>query len=106
MKRITEHGEIWQAHTDKTRPVVIVSRDDLRAVRDRATVAPITSTIRDAPSFVILDHQNGLQHMSAINCDELNTLDKSRLTRRLGRLSPAKIAQLDAALRFALQIDE
>ena len=106
MKRPTEHGEIWQAHADRIRPVVVVSRDDLRGVRDRAMIAPITSMVRDAPTFVILDHRDGLAHVSAINCDELNTLDKSKLMRRLGRLSATKMAQLDAALRFALQIVE
>jgi mRNA interferase MazF len=105
MKRATEHGEIWEARMDKSRPVVVVSRDDLRGVRTRATVAPITTSLRDAPSFVLLDHRDGLPRLSAINCDELNTLEKSQLTRRIGRLSEAKLAELRSALRFALQVD-
>ena len=105
MTRATEHGEVWEARADKTRPVVIVSRDDLRGVRRRATIAPITTTIRDAPTFVILDHRDGLAHLSAINCDELNTLDKSALVRRIGRLSETKLGQLHDALRFALHLD-
>jgi mRNA interferase MazF len=106
VKRATEHGEVWEARSDKRRPVVIVSRDDLRGVRDRATIAPITTTIRDAPTFVLLDQRDGLDRLSAINCDELNTLNKAVLIRRIGRLSETKMAQLHAALRFALQITE
>jgi mRNA interferase MazF len=106
LSRATEHGEIWEARVDKTRPVVVVSRDDLRGVRRRATVAPVTSTIRDAPTFVLVDHRDGFAQPCAINCDELNTIEKSRLVRRIGRLSETRRAQLDGALRFALQVDE
>jgi mRNA interferase MazF len=106
VKRATENGEIWEARMDKSRPVVVVSRDDLRGVRSRATVAPITTSLRDAPTFVLLDHRDGLPHLCAINCDEVNTLEKSQLARRLGRLSETKLAQLHGALRFALQLGD
>lgn len=106
MRRTTEHGEIWQARLDKLRPVVVVSRDDPGGVRDRATIAPVTSSIRDAPTFVLLDHRDGLDRLCAINCDELNTLRKTELVRRIGRLSESKLAEVHAALRFALQLPD
>ncbi len=100
----TEHGEIWEARLDKLRPVAVVSRDDVTGRRDKATVATITTTLRDAPTFVLVDHRDGLAHLSAINCDELQTIPKRHLVRRIGRLSEARIADLDHALRFALQL--
>jgi mRNA interferase MazF len=106
MRRATEHGEIWEARVDKTRPVVVVSRDDLRGVRDSTTIAPITTSIRDAPTFVLVDHRDGLGSLCAINCDDLMTLHKARLVRRIGRLSEMKLAQVDSALRFALQLGD
>ena len=102
--RATEHGEIWHANLDKIRPVAIVSRDDVSARRGRATVAPITSAISDLPTRVLVNHLEGLARLSAINCDELQTIPKAQLTRRLGRLSTEKIDALDDALRFALQL--
>jgi len=102
--RATEHGEIWQAKLDKIRPVAIVSRDDVNGRRARATVAPITSTISDIPTHVLVDHADGFAHLSAINCDELQTIPKTSLMRRVGRLSETKIAALNHALRFALQL--
>ena len=45
--RATEHGEIWEARVDKLRPVAIVSRDDVRGRRLKATVAAVTTAIRD-----------------------------------------------------------
>lgn len=104
MARPTEHGEIWEANVDKRRPVVVVSRDDVRGRRDRLTVATITTAVRGIPVEVFVDHREGLPAVSAINCDELATILKSELVRRIGRLSTAKIAELDDALRFALQL--
>ena len=100
----TEHGEIWEADVDKRRPVVIVSRDDIRGVRSKTTVAWITSTIRALPTEVPVGRGEGLAHESVVNCDEIATLEKAELVRRLGRLSQSKIDALHAALRFAFQI--
>ena len=102
--RATEHGELWEVRLDKVRPVVIVSRDDLRGRRLKATVAAVTTAIRDLQTYVLLDHRDGLPELSAVNCDELQTIPKAQLTRRLGRLSTEKIDALDDALRFALQL--
>ena len=104
MSRPTEHGEIWRAIVDKPRPVVVVSRDDARGVRARATVAIVSSTIRSIPTEVLLDHNDGLDHACAVNADELFTMDKSRLERRIGRLRPEKLDALHDALRFALEL--
>jgi len=102
--RATEHGELWEVRLDKVRPVVIVSRDDERGRRLKATVAAVTTAIRELQTYVLLDHRDGLPKLSAVNCDELQTIPKAQLTRRLGRLSAAKIDEIDDALRFALQL--
>ncbi len=104
MARATEHGELWEAIADKRRPVVVVSRDDVAGRRDTTTVAAITRTVRGLPTEVILDHRDGFAQISTVNCDDLKTIRKATLERRLGRLSETKIALLDDALRFALQL--
>ena len=104
MARPTEHGEVWEAILDKKRPVVIVSRDDVGGRRGRTTIAAITSTIRGLPTEVLLDHSDGLPQLCAVNCDELSTIRKDVLERRIGRLSEMRIDALDDALRFALQL--
>jgi len=102
--RPTERGDVWFARIDKVRPVVIASRDDLNGVRGRATVAVVTSTVRGVPSEVPLDHRDGFISACAINCDELVTIEKTRLERRHGALSAPRLAEFDEALRFALQL--
>lgn len=100
----TEHGELWEARLDKLRPVAIVSRDDVHGRRSKATVAAITTNLRDVPTFVLLDHRDRFARPSAINCDELQTIPKSALIRRIGRVSEHNLAALDDALRFALRL--
>jgi len=105
MPRGTEHGEIWWAAADKRRPVLVVSRDDPRGARTQTTVATITRTARGLASEVELDQRDGLSVPCVANCDELTTMAKSRLIRRVGRLSEVKLMELSEALKFALQLD-
>jgi mRNA interferase MazF len=105
MPRGTEHGEVWWADVDKRRPVVIVSRDDARGARMLATVAAVTRTTRGLQSEVELDERDGLPGSCVANCDDLNTIAKARLVRRVGRLSELKLNELHEALTFALQLD-
>lgn len=104
MSRTTEHGEIWEMVLDKRRPVVVVSRDDVAGRRDSTTVAAVTRAVLGIPSQVMLDHRDGLPVGCAVNCDDLRSVRKVRLGRRIGRLSETKIDALDDALRFALQL--
>jgi mRNA interferase MazF len=104
MPRGTEHGEIWWAEVDRRRPVIVVSRDDARGTRTLATVAVVTRTARGLQSEVELDERDGLPGTCVANCDDLNTIVKSRLVRRVGRLSEVKMIELHEALAFALQL--
>lgn len=105
MPRGTEHGEIWWAAADKRRPVLVVSRDDTRGARTLATIATITRTARGVASEVELDQRDGLPLSCVANCDDLTTIAKARLIRRVGRLTGVRLSELDDALRFALQLD-
>jgi mRNA interferase MazF len=104
MARGTRHGDVWWADADKRRPVAIASRDDARGARRRTTVATITATIRGIPSEVEVGEDEGLSARSVINCDEMVTIDKSRLVRRVGRLSDQRLRDFHRALGFALAL--
>jgi len=68
-------------------------------------VAPITTTVRRYPSRLPLGPEEGLHRPSFVNCDNVHSVEKSLIDPRpVGRLAPRRIEQLDAALRFALQI--
>ena len=99
-------GEIWWLeHPDAgRRPACILTRQAAIAVLYAVLVAPATRTVRGIPTEVTLDQRDGFEAVCAINCDELVTIDKSRLERRRGALSTARLSELDDALRFALQL--
>lgn len=87
------------------RPVLLVTRTTAIAVRTAVTVAPITRTIRGIASEVPLGRAHGLRAASVAVCDSLQTIPRDSLRpRRVGRLSPDELPDLDRALRYALDI--
>ena len=86
-----ETGEIWLAQLDptvgseirKTRPCVVVSPDEMNAHLRTIIVAPMTTGSRPAAFRVPLTFQ-GKQGLIVL--DQLRTLDRARLLKRLGAL--------------------
>jgi mRNA interferase MazF len=64
--------------------------------------SPVTSTVRGIPSEVLLTFGDGLLRDSAANFDNLQLVPRSRLVRRVGVLSDAKLTEACRALRFAV----
>lgn len=100
-------GDIYiAAFASGRRPGVVVTRDTTIPTRSRVTIAPITRTDRGLDTEVAVGPDEGLPSDSVINCDNLETLPKAQLERRLGTLGPERCRQLDEALRIALELDE
>ena len=100
-------GEIWWADLPQpygNRPVLLLSRDEAYLVRDLVTVCPVTTRIRDLPAEVPIGPEDGLPSASVANLDVIITPAKNRLLERITILTPAKLRAVDAALRFALDI--
>ena len=87
------------------RPAVLLSRDAAYQVRAAITVAPITRTIRKIPVEVVLDQSDGMPTRCVVNLDDITTLPKALIKQRLTVLSPERIGQIDAAIRFALNLE-
>ncbi|MBW8879243.1 MAG: type II toxin-antitoxin system PemK/MazF family toxin [Acidobacteria bacterium] len=84
------------------RPVVLLSRDEAYAIRAQVTVAPVTTRRRGIHVEVDLGPEDGLPKRCVVNLDFIVTLPKSHLEQCIALLRPAKIKQIEAALRFAL----
>lgn len=111
-------GDIYMAdlaptqgsEADKVRPVVLVARNDALASVERRqrgvlTVVPLTSNQRRHGKMHVLVEPtslNGLQVASKAQAEQLRSLDVGRLRRHVGRLNPASLTALDAALRYHL----
>jgi len=89
-----------------TRPVVIFQKDILNKFT-RTVVIPFTTNLKRAqlPSGVLVRKgDGGLREDSVALCHQIRVLDRSRLTARLGSLSPATVEQIEAALAFTLDM--
>ena len=97
--------EICLARLDKTRPVVILTRDAARHAMTKVTVAPITSTMKGLSSEVPLGVLNGLDHDCAASIDNVLTIPVSALGRTIGYLSAKQEEQLATAVMLAFDLD-
>ncbi len=94
MARGLNRGEVWLytfSAPDKRRPVVILSRQEVVGLLHTVLVAPITSTIRGAPSEVIIGTEDGLKTDSAVNLDHVQTVEKAGLRTFVGTLRPERM---------------
>ena len=108
MARLMRHGEIrWYrfARPDKRRPVLILTRNSALDFLGDVTVAPVTSTVRDSPSEVLLTRADGLPRDCAVNFDHVQTVSKARLGGLIATVPPARMTEVRSALLFALGFD-
>lgn len=93
----------------KTRPAVVVQENTLNRFSGTTIVAPITSQIgtRVYPSEVLVrDGEGGLAHDSLVLTQQLRTLDRARLVRRLGSVRRETLRSIDEALLVTLGLVE
>jgi mRNA interferase MazF len=95
-------AQVWWVNLDptigseirKTRPAVIVSPDELNAHLNTVVVVPLTSG--GAYPFRIPTKVRGRDGVAAV--DQVRTIDKRRLTRKIGTLNPAALKPVLDAL--------
>jgi mRNA interferase MazF len=93
------------ARLDKTRPVLILTREQVRPHLATVTVAPITTTARGLSTEVRVDETNGLAVPSVVSCDNITTIPVDRLRAQVGVLLDRQEPQLGKAIRAAFDLD-
>jgi mRNA interferase MazF len=87
------------------RVFLVVSRQLLVDSRFSTVIcAPVYSRRDGLPTQVEAGVGEGLKHDSAVYCDELISIRKNLLTDYAGSLSPAKMEDVNTALRIALAL--
>ena len=108
-----KRGEIYRADLDPVvgseqggvRPVVIIQNDTGNLHSPTVIVAAITTRHKKPglPIHVpISAEESGLKQDSIVLTEQVRTLEKSRLTRYLGTLTPEAMKRLDRALGLSL----
>jgi mRNA interferase MazF len=85
----------------KPRPALVIQADVFEAIGS-VTIAPLTSTLLDAPLIrvgVEPSPANGLRAASQVMADKLMTVPRDRAGAVFGRLEPAAMAQVEMAVR-------
>ena len=81
--------------TRKTRPCVVISPDELNRHIATVMVVPMTTTRRAYPTRVPLRFQG---KSGQIVLDQIRTVDRNRLVRRLGKISDEAARKVLAVL--------
>jgi mRNA interferase MazF len=91
MEVVISRFEVYLANLDptlghevrKTRPCLIISPDEMNRYIGTVIVAPLTTKGRDYPTRINLTFHG---KRGQIVLDQIRTIDKSRLIRRLGKI--------------------
>jgi mRNA interferase MazF len=100
-------GSIWTAQLPApsgTHPVVILTRETAIPLLRNITIVHVTRTVRDLPTTIGLGPEQGLHHDCVVNADNIDTIPKDWLRKRVGDLGPKKLDELAGAVRTALDL--
>jgi mRNA interferase MazF len=97
-------GEVWWAEHPEAgrRPYLILTRQGAIPVLNRVLAVPATRTVRDIPTEVVLDEEDGMPTRCALSFDDLVTMPKSLFTELICRLGVDRLDQACRALRTAV----
>ena len=98
-----QRGEVWLISLDpttgseinKTRPCIVVSPNEINKLLRTVIVAPLTSTIKNYPTRITIIFQS---RNSSVALDQMRSVDKSRLLRKLGDLLPKESQEISEIL--------
>ena len=112
-----KRGDIYFAGLDPVigseqggrRPVLIIQNDLGNRFSTTVIALPLTSKVNKAPlrtHVPLSPPQGGVNRPSVILCEQVRTLEKSRLQKYLGRLTKEKMALVERALAAAVAGEE
>lgn len=110
-KKAPKRGEVYWVCLDpvmgteiqKTRPGVIISSDLFNKSLPRVIIAPITSNIKIVFDFQALISLEGKE--GKVLLDQVRTVDKERLGKKIGSVNPREMASIENALKLTLEIN-
>lgn len=108
-----QRGEIYLVDFDptvgaeirKTRPALVIQNDIGNEYSPITIVAAITSKFDEPPypTEVILEpEESGLPLRSAVVLNQIRSIDRQRLVKRLGRASTRSMDRVDQAIQISL----
>ena len=93
----------------KTRPAVVIQNDVSNQYSPITIVAAISSQFSEPPfprEVVIEPADSGLSKRSAVIANQIRSVDRLRLQKKIGRLSRQNMERVDEAIRISLGLIE
>jgi mRNA interferase MazF len=115
--RFPRRGEIYLVRFDptvgheirKTRPAVVIQNDVSNQYSPITIVAAISSHFSSPPfprEIVIEPEESGLPKRSAVILNQIRSVDRQRLAKKMGRISTQSMQRVDQAIRISLGLVE
>ena len=116
MPQSPRRGEIWDvnwspgrgAEQKGTRPALIIQNDrgNTSLSYPLTIVASMSRTEREIPLHVRIapSEENGLTDLTDVKCEQVMTIEKSRLIRRRGIITSEELNKVDVALKLSLDL--
>jgi mRNA interferase MazF len=103
MRKWVNFGPSIGGEIRKVRPAVIISNDAANKFLNRVQVVPLTSKTAHVYPSEALVRLKGKQ--SKAMADQIATVSKARLTRRIGVLGPEQMQRVGQAIKIHLDLD-
>ena len=108
-------GEIYLVNFDptvgseikKTRPALIIQNDVANQHSPVTIVAAITSKYDDTlyPTEVLIAaNEGGLKQDSVVLLNQIRSIDRQRLAKKIGKVEEATMKKVDAAIKISLSL--
>jgi mRNA interferase MazF len=97
-------GEVWWGEIENVgrRPFLVMTRSAAIPVLNSVLAAPLTRTIRNIPTELLLGPDDGMPTECAASFDNLRVVPKSYLVDRLCSLGPTRLREACRAIRAAV----
>jgi mRNA interferase MazF len=111
-----KRGEIWQVSLEpvvgreigKKRPALIISNDKNNEYSSTVTLIPVTGSIEKIYPFEVFisKMESGLPLDSKLKCNQIRTVEKSRLLKVIGEIPEEITKKVEKAVLIHLEISE
>ena len=86
------------------RPVIIVSNNIGNKFGPTVIIVPITSQKKNKlPTHIKISRKCGIKKFSIACCEQIRTIDKTRLMNKIGHLPSSEILKLNTALKRSVE---
>ncbi|NOZ83328.1 MAG: type II toxin-antitoxin system PemK/MazF family toxin [Epsilonproteobacteria bacterium] len=86
----------------KQRPCVILSANPINKARHTIVIVPLSTAVKEHHPITVSVY--ALNKNAVAVCDQIRAVDKTRLLKRAGKLSPQDIEKIEDGLRQVLAL--